>query len=347
MVLVEVAQLRGIVLDVLLTHDVPEQAARLQTDLLIAAELGGHPSHGVLRLRRIIERIRAGVSDPCATGQHAWTGTALLDVDGQQGLGPVVAMSALDAIRERARTTGVAAAVIRHNNHLGMLSWYVEQVARDGQVGIATCTSEALVHPWGGRRPLIGTNPIAIGVPAAPQPLVFDMATGLVSMGKIHDHAQRGLALRPGWALDADGEPTTDARAAVNGAIAPFGGAKGYALGLSLEVLVATLTASAAGTEVRGTLDSDQPSSKGDVFIVFDRPQQAVVEAMGEYLQSIRDTEPTTGTTSVLVPGDRARLRRELTLDRGVEVTDEVWRDLSALGKPPGIPPVKAKSEHR
>ncbi|MGP4015902.1 Ldh family oxidoreductase [Saccharopolyspora sp. 5N708] len=346
MVLVEVARLRGIVLDILLTHDVPEQAAKLQTDLLIAAELRGHPSHGVLRLRRIVERIRAGVSDPRTTGRHEWTGTALLDVDGEQGLGPVVAMSALGAIRERARTTGVAAAVIRHNNHLGMLSWYVEQIAQDGQVGIATCTSEALVHPWGGRRPLIGTNPIAIGVPAAPQPLVFDMATGLVSMGKIHDHAQRGLALRPGWALDADGEPTTDAAAAINGAIAPFGEAKGYALGLSLEVLVATLTASATGTEVRGTLDSDQPSSKGDVFIVFDRPDRSVVDEIGEYLQSIRGTEPTSGTASVLVPGDRARLRREVALDHGVEVADEVWRDLSTLGKSPGNSPAKAKSEH-
>ncbi|GAA3731208.1 Ldh family oxidoreductase [Plantactinospora mayteni] len=330
MALVEVTRLRRMVREILHAHDVPEPAAQLQSDLLIAAELRGHPSHGVLRLRRIVERIRAGVADPRATGRHEWAGTALLRVDGEQGLGPVVAMSALDAVQERARSTGVAAAVIRHNNHLGMLGWYVEQVARAGQVAVATCTSEALVHPWGGRHAMIGTNPIAIGVPARPHPLVLDMATGLVSMGKIHDYANRGLPLPPGWALDAAGEPTTDARAATGGSIAPFGDAKGYALALSLEVLVATLTASETGTAVRGTLDSDRPSTKGDLFLVFDRPPEAVRESIGAYLQAVRDAEPS-GDVPVQVPGDRSRLRSELTLAQGIEIADEVWRHLSTL----------------
>jgi L-2-hydroxycarboxylate dehydrogenase (NAD+) len=331
MVLVEVARLREIVLGILVANEVPSPAAALQTETLIAAELCGHSSHGVLRLRRIVERIRAGVADPRATGRHEWTGTALLEVDGQHGLGPVVARSAIAAISDRARSTGVAAAVVRNNNHLGRLGWYVEQIARGGQCGIATCTSEALVHPWGGRRAMIGTNPIAIGVPARPRPLVFDMATGLVSMGRIHDYAQRGQALPEGWALDADGEPTTDARAAIDGSIAPFGGAKGYALGLSLEVLVSSLTASALGTEVRGTLDSDHPSSKGDVFIVFGAPGESRADTIGAYLEAIRDSEPAAGGAPVTVPGDGARTRSERTLDRGVEVSDQVWNDLPAL----------------
>jgi len=335
MPLVEVTRLGRMVREILSAHDVPEPAARLQSDLLIAAELRGHPSHGVFRLRRIVERIQAGVADPRATGRHDWGGTALLRVDGEQGLGPVVAMSALDAVRERARSTGVAAAVIRHNNHLGMLGWYVEQVALAGQVAIATCTSEALVHPWGGRRAMIGTNPIAIGVPARPHPLVLDMATGLVSVGKIHDYANRGLPIPPGWALDAAGEPTTDARAAIGGSIAPFGDAKGYALALTLEVLVAALTASETGTAVRGTLDSDRASTKGDLFIVFDRPPDTVLESIGAYLQAVRDTEPT-GDTPVQVPGDRSRLCRGLSTEQGVEVADEVWRHLASLHESAG-----------
>lgn len=332
MVLVEATHLQSTLHGILTAHGVPEEAATLQADLLIAAELRGHPSHGVLRLRRIIERIRHGVADPRTTGDHHWRGTGLLDVDGRQGLGPVVAMSALTAVRERARTTGVAAAVIRNNNHLGMLGWYVERIAQEGQVAIATCTSEALVHPWGGRRALIGTNPIAIGVPTKGEPLVFDMATGVISMGKIHDYGYRGLDLEPGWALDADGEPTTDPLKAVHGAIAPFGQSKGYALGLSLEVLVAALTASATGTGVSGTLDSELPSTKGDVFIVFDEPPASTVEAIGDYLQIIRDSEPAAGAGPVRVPGDRARGVRETTAARGIEVADEVWQDLAVLG---------------
>jgi L-2-hydroxycarboxylate dehydrogenase (NAD+) len=107
-------------------------------------------------------------------------------VDGERGLGPVVAMAALDAIIPRAQEDGIAIAAIRNANHLGALAYYAEHVASLGLTCIALTVSEALVHPWGGRKAMIGTNPIAIGVPAAPHPMVLDMATGLVSMGKIH-----------------------------------------------------------------------------------------------------------------------------------------------------------------
>lgn len=342
MVHVEVARLRSTLLTLLTAHDVPEDAAHLQADLLIAAELRGHPSHGVLRVRRIIERIRGGVADPRTTGEHTWSGSSLLEVDGRQGLGPVVAMSALEAVQKRARTSGVAAAVIRNNNHLGMLAWYVEHVVRAGQVAIASCTSEALVHPWGGRYALIGTNPIAIGVPTEGEPMVLDMATGLVSMGKIHDYANRRLPLEPGWALDADGEPTTDPARAAVGAIAPFGESKGYALGLSLEVLIAALTASAAGTDVHGTLDSELRSTKGDVFIVFDEPRPEALATISAYLGALRESAPAPGGGPVRVPGDGARARREATERLGVvEIADEVWETLAELG---GLPPFTAAS---
>ncbi|GHJ40914.1 Ldh family oxidoreductase [Streptomyces sp. TS71-3] len=347
MVLVDTARLRATLHTILTDHGVPGDAADLQADLLVAAELRGHPSHGVLRLRRIVERIRGGVADPKARGRHHWSGSALLDVDGEQGLGPVVAVEALGAVQERARTSGVAAAVIRNNNHLGMLGWYVERIARDGQIALATCTSEALVHPWGGRRALVGTNPIAIGVPTDGEPLVFDMATGVVSMGKIHDYAHRGLELEEGWALDADGEPTTDPRRAALGAIAPFGESKGYALGLSLEALVAALTGSATGTGVRGTLDSELPSSKGDVFVVFDAPRPGAAEAIGRYLQLVRDSEPAAGHGPVRVPGDRARQWRTAAQADGIEVTEEVWRDLTDLARAAGgtLPTTAKKRE--
>jgi len=128
-------------------------------------------------------------------------------------------MAALDQVCGRARQLGMACAVIHSSNHLGMLAWYVESIARAGQIGIATTISEALVHPWGGRLAMQGTNPLAIGIPATPDPLVLDMSTGLISMGKVHDYALRGRPLEPGWALDASGEPTTSADAAKAGSI--------------------------------------------------------------------------------------------------------------------------------
>lgn len=310
---------------------VPADSAGIQADLLIDADLCARPSHGLMRLPRVIDRVVHGVCDPVATGQHTWHG-AMLEVDGENGLGPVVATRALDALVNKARVTGIAIASIRHNNHLGMLAWYARRVARGGHLLIAATTSEALVHPWGGGSAMLGTNPFALGVPTDEGPFVLDMATSLVSMGQIHDHAMRGEPLPPGWALDADGQPTTDAQRAKAGAIAPFGEAKGYALGLGLELLVTFLARSAIGRDVVGTLDATAICNKGDVFIVIDPgADDGRAAQMSAYLQAIRRSSREAG--SVSVPGDRAERSRQRNLVQGIELADEVWARISALAR--------------
>ncbi|WP_326543412.1 Ldh family oxidoreductase [Pseudorhodoferax sp.] len=309
----------------------PAGCAADQCEMLLEAELRGRASHGLQRLPRVVERIHNGVIAPAERGEHHWRGEALLHVDGQRGMGPAVACGALDAISERAKRTGVAAAAIHNNNHIGMLALYAERVAAQGQVLIAVTTSEALMHPWGGRRAMIGTNPVAIGVPATPHPFVLDMATSLVSMGQIHDHANRGVPLQPGWALNADGEPTLDAGAARDGAIAPFGGAKGYALGLAFEVLVASLTASALGRDVRGTLDSDQVCNKGDFFVVLEPASNRAAAEVAAYLEALRAEAPRDPRHPVMVPGDRAQAERARRLEQGIDLPAPLWSRLCAL----------------
>ncbi len=311
----------------------PAGHAATQTNLLLEAELRGRASHGLLRLPRIIERIHNGVADPKTRGKAVWRSPAFLDLDGERGLGPVIALAALDQIRQRARETGIAIAAVSNNNHIGMLALYAEQVAREGQILQALSTSEALVHPWGGRRALIGTNPIAIGVPTEDEPFVLDMATSQVAMGKIHDYANHGRALEPGWALDGAGNPTTDAAAAKSGALAPFGEAKGYALGLAFELLVASLTASALGTAVKGTLDSSAACNKGDVFIVVEAGSGAVAARISAYLDEIRACPALLPGRSVAVPGDRARAERRQRLETGIELADDVWHRILDLAQ--------------
>jgi LDH2 family malate/lactate/ureidoglycolate dehydrogenase len=329
---VQIEQARRLAERVLIRHGVPAAHARIQADLFIDAEMRGVASHGLLRLRRVVERIEAGLAVPGATGAHSWTGRDYLNVDGEKGLGPVVALAALDAIVPRAREDGVALAAMRNTNHLGALAYYAEYVASKGFAIVALTVSEALVHPFGGRKAMIGTNPIAIGVPAQPGPFVLDMATGLVSMGKIHDHAGRGESIPLGWALDAQGNPTTDAEAAKQGAIAPFGGAKGYALGLGLEVLVTSLAASAIGGDVKGTLDSVAISNKGDLFIVAaPRHAEAAKALVSAYLDAVRATAPSDPAHPVLVPGDRARAARAHAVSHGIALAEGLWSDLQAL----------------
>ncbi|WP_127754150.1 Ldh family oxidoreductase [Devosia sp. 1566] len=315
---------------------VPPEAAALQVDLLLEAELRGRPSHGLLRLPRLTDRMANGVTSPTATGNMTWRSENFLQVNGQDGLGPVVAMAALELAAERARQSGVVVVAIAHSNHLGMLAWYAEKLAREGLVTLGFTTSEALVHAWGGRTPMLGTNPVAIGVPQPGDPFVLDMATSLVSMGQIYDYAQRGQELPEGWALDAEGEPTTDPEAAKKGSIAPFGEAKGYALGLALELLVVALTDSAIGRDVTGTLDSTRPATKGDVFILIDPDLQPGTSArIAAYLDLVRASGDAEGARKVAVPGDRAMRVRAERLQTGIALPEPLWAKLCELAGDP------------
>jgi LDH2 family malate/lactate/ureidoglycolate dehydrogenase len=325
---------RAAAVDALVDAGAPLDSARTQADLLIYAETVGLPSHGLLRLPRLIERIRNGVADPVTAGEQRWNGDALLLVNGCNGLGPVVARAALDAICERTDTTGVACAAISSSNHLGALAWYVRQVASVGKVCIAFTTSEAIVHPHGGRFAMVGSNPIAIGVPAHPEPLVLDMATSVVPMGKVLDYANRGVELEPGWARDASGEPTTNPHAAKDGSIAPFAGAKGYGLGIALEVLVAALTGAALGTRVMGTLDSVHEANKGDLFVVADVPWSWAVDDVSAYLDEVRSSSAADPSEPVTVPGDRSGIRRRRALEVGIVIPGQLWERISALATP-------------
>lgn len=312
-----------------LSRIAPAEHAASQVDLLLEADLRGVPSHGMLRLPRVIARIANGAIDPASKGTHEWRGSAFLAVDGGRGLGPVVAENAIAALSERIGETGIAVAAIRNSNHIGMLGYYAEKAALAGHTMIALSTSEALVHPWGGRKAMLGTNPIAIGVPTGGEPFMMDTATSLVSMGEIHDHANRGAPIPNHWALDADGNPTTDAEAAKAGAIAPFGQAKGYALGLAFELLVTSLSTSAIGRDVKGTLDDTSICNKGDIFILIDGPRPD----LQAYLEAIRTAEPAAGFDRVLVPGERGRASRQQRLREGVSIADEVWTRIQALAE--------------
>lgn len=333
----DIAAAQQLAENLLRREGVPDSAAVQQAELLVMAEAKGVRSHGLLRLPRILRRIRHGVANPRTTGIHDWTSPSFLAVDGQQGLGPVVAMAALTALTPAALRYGVACVAITNNNHLGMLSYYTERAAERGLVCIAATTSEALVHPYGGTKAMVGTNPLSIGVPAAPAPLVLDMATSEVSMGKIHDYALRHRPLEPGWALDAEGKPTQDAAAATTGAVAPFGGAKGYALGLSLGAMISALTGSATGTEVHGTLDDTEVSNKGDMFILLKGGDHPV----SSYLDEVRNSRPADPTRPVAVPGDGARSRYLAAQAGGIDIPDDLWLELSTFASSARHGPVR------
>jgi L-2-hydroxycarboxylate dehydrogenase (NAD+) len=181
---------------------------------------------------------------------------------------------------------------------------------------------------------MVGTNPVGVAVPTRGEPFVLDMSTGAVSRGKILAYARDGRTLSPGWAVDAAGRPATDAGLAVDGAISPFGGPKGYALGIALELLVAAVTGSELGERVRGTLDSTDLCNKGDLFMVF-APEVLGVTGLAErvstYLDEVRASPRAPGAEVIEVPGDRARRMRAERREYGIPIEDAVWKAAEEL----------------
>lgn len=311
---------------------VPSDDSRLQTDLLIEAELRGLPSHGLQRLPRLLTRITRKLANPTPQRTTRWAQPAFLCVDGDRGLGPVVLMATLDELEKTARKTGLAMAGISNANHIGMLAYYAEVAAARGLIAIIMSTSEALVHPFGGTQAMLGTNPIAIGIPTPTDPFILDLATSEVSMGKIHHFALTGDPIPEGWAVDAQGVPTTDAKAAMSGSLASFGGAKGYGLGLAVELLVATIAGSAFAPEVRGTLDDSEPANKGDVILLINPgAQTGRSQSLATYLDRLRRSRPLDPASAVAIPGDGMRRRRSAALTAGLDLPDTLYSELTAL----------------
>lgn len=325
-------QLLDAVRTVLEVRGVGRAVAEAQGRVLVYADRSGHPSHGVQRLPLICERIDRGLIsvDPMPT--TVWASPSWANVDGDAGLGAPIAEQLVDELCERAHSGVVAGGSLRNCSHLGMLAPYVERAAFADCVAIMAATSEALVHPWHGIDPVVGTNPLAIGYPAH-RPVVFDMATSQVSMGKVLAYGQASRTLEPGWAVDSKGRSTPDP-AAVH-ALSPFGGAKGWGLAVMLELLAGSLSGTSFGTAVKGTLDAEFAASKGEfVLVISMRALDAggVRDAAKSFLDEIRGSRSALGARQQpAVPGDGAYRRREIADREGVDVDEHVWESIGRL----------------
>lgn len=240
-------------------------------DTLLYADLRGVGSHGVARLGSYLDRVKAGVMqvDPEMAVTRDMPSAALLDA--ANGFGQLAGIKAMELAIDKAGQTGAGAVVVAHSNHFGVAAYFVEMAARAGKLGIVMTNASPAMVPWNTRVPLLGTNPIAFGVPAGSEaPIVLDMSTSLVARGKIRLAALTGQKIPLGWAVDAEGLPTEDAAAAMKGSLAPVGGPKGAGLSLVIDLLTGVLSNSAMTGQVRNIADTSGPSATGHLFIALD-----------------------------------------------------------------------------
>lgn len=337
-----VEDLINVATKILAAHQVPASDARLVADSLVQADLWGHQSHGLLRLPWYVDRIRHGAMKAVTEPQTLIDTGALALLDGQDGIGQVLADTARTEAVTRARDHGVGVVGVRNSNHFGTAMYFTRRAAADGCVAILTTNASPAMAPWGGREKLIGTNPWSIAAPHGDGAVALDIANTAVARGKIYLAKQRGEAIPDSWALSADGDRTTDAAAAVEGVILPMAGHKGYAISFMMDILSGALTGAKSGKGVHGPYEADQPSGCGHLFIAIDvatlgspEEYEARVEALIEDVKAVPLAQD---ATEIFYPGeieDRADAVNRAA--GGVLLPEKTWGDLRQLADEAGV----------
>jgi len=308
----------------------PENAASVAR-ALAQDEIDGQKGHGVFRVPSYTAQARAGKVDGKAVARIERTRPASMMVDAGHGFAFPALELATDALKTAAREVGIAAASICRSNHAGALSQPVERIADDGLVGLAFANSFAAMSAWGGKRGVFGTNPIAF---SAPRPnaasLVIDMALSQVARANIVSALQKGEEIPLGWAVDKDGNPTTDPKAAMAGLSLPVGGAKGAALALMVEVLSACLSGAHLASESSSFLDDKgDPCNVGQLIIAIDPAAFGGAEVFTERFELLAGMIE--GDEGARLPGTRRLARRETATREGVAVDAKLYAEVEAL----------------
>ena len=308
---------------------------------LIAANLAGHDSHGVIHVSGYIASIQKGHFQPGAPFTITQESRATTVVDGNWGFGFTVSERAMQLTIDKARRENVAAATVVR--HVGRLTDYPLMAAEAGMIGLMTADSgrgPKSVAPFGGREPRLGTNPICIAVPSnLDGPFCIDIATSAVAGGKLGVAIQRNQSIPTGWVIDSEGRASTDPAAARNGgAMLPLGGSeghKGYGLSAMVEILSGLLTGLGFGIEPTGR------HNDGCFMAVFQvdafRPLEEFKQEVTEFAQYLTATPPAEGVERVFYPGELEYLRTQMGREDGIYVEEKTWQRLAELAGELGV----------
>ncbi|HXB53158.1 MAG TPA: Ldh family oxidoreductase [Vicinamibacteria bacterium] len=335
---------------------VPEAEARIAADVLACADSRGVDSHGVARLRSYAELLAAGKINPRPVLRLVRETASTATVDGDNGLGLVVGPKVNEIAMEKAERAGTGWAVVRNSNHFGIAGYYPLRALERGMIGWAMTNSSRGVAPlWGAER-MLGTNPIAIAFPAEKEPpIVIDMATSAVAYGKIEMAQREGAPIPEGWAVDRNGQATTDPGAILaGGSLLPLGsdrergGHKGYCLALMVDVLSAVLSGANWGPFTPSfTLRGDPPLRSvgqglghffGAMRVDAFRDGSEFRAQIDDFVRTLRNTRPAPGTKGPLIPGDPEREAEEERARGGIPLLPAVVKDLCEVSRQTGVP---------
>lgn len=325
-------ELGDLMFSALVNSNTSEANARSVTKALLAAEIDGRKGHGFSRVPTYAGQARSGKVDGHATPDIMKELPGSLMIDVRHGFFYPAIDLALAHVGEKARANGITAVGFHNSHHCGVLGHHVEKCAGAGLIALVMGNTPQAMAPWGGKKPIYGTQPLAFASPRKDAlPLVMDMALTQVARGNIMTAKQQGKSIPEGWATDADGNPTTDPEVALReGVLLPMGGAKGAALGLMVEILSAPLTGSALSTEASSFFTPDgDPPSVGQFLIVIDPEAFAGREHFLQRVEAIM--ESIAGQDGARIPGARRESLRAQAATEGLTVPANLIEEVRGL----------------
>ena len=325
----------------------PSADADILAGLMVEADLRGSDTHGVIRLPLYLRRLKAGGVNPRPNIRIVQERPASALVDGDNGMGHLVMRFAAMTAIEKAKCTGIGWVGARMSNHAGPAALYAMMPLAHDMIGLYLAVgSNNHLPPWGSTENLLGTNPIAIAIPAEQEPpIVLDMAPTVAAFGKVRLKMQRGEEMPVGWMIDRDGKPLTDPKRAEQGLLLPIGDYKGYGLSLIIGLLAGTLNGAAFGREVIDFVkEQGKATNTGHAIVAVSveafAPAAAFKRQVDAAIRTMRGAERLPGVERIWLPGEQSHLKRQERAKSGIPMPKPLRDSLDAAARDLGIAPL-------
>jgi LDH2 family malate/lactate/ureidoglycolate dehydrogenase len=335
---IEASRLQSFCSDLLVRTDVPANEAAILAEALVEADLAGIESHGVARLPDYLNRLRHGGIRSTMRVERVVDRAAIAVFDACQSIGHVAGHHTMKIAIDKAKGAGISFVTVRNANHYGAAGYFAKMALPHDMIGFTGTNGAARIPPYGGRVPLMGTNPFAVAIPAGEHlPIVADMASCVVARGKIILASKKNEPIPLGWAITSDGEETTDARAALAGAVLPFGGPKGSAIAMIVECLTGILAGAVPSRDIPD-MRSD-PSGPGQLSHYFGAIDIAAFGPVGAFkaqidkmISRVKDNPCAKGVEEIFLPGEIELRRRQKGLEAGIPIASVTVEALKREG---------------
>lgn len=318
-----------LVKEILKKLGVSEEDSNIVAEATLDADLKGFTSHGIGRFPQYINGIKAETISLDTNISIEKETPAIALINGNDGFGQAIAYKAMQLAIKKAKDIGIGCVGTHNGNHFGVTGFYSDLAIKENVIGVVIANTEPAIAPLGAKKPLIGTNPVAIGIPSEKTYIALDMATSASARGKLLEAKRKGEKIPPNVALDMDGNPTTDPEEALNGSILPFGMHKGYGLAFMIELLAGPLVGAAYGTKVTGTANHDINCTKGDLFIAIDPSKFVDFETFENEVEDFVGEVRSSGDT--FVPGDLEVKKISEAEKNGIKIDPELYNQINDI----------------